>query len=75
MMWGSGMWGWGLLWMVVFWGALVAGIVWLVQAATSSRDRTDGGRTGRQLLDERLARGELSIEEYEQRRRVLDERA
>lgn len=72
MMWGSGMWGWGLLWMLVFWGALIAGVVWLVTAASSPRARTDGAATGRRVLDERFARGELSIEEYEERRRVLD---
>lgn len=74
MMWGSGM-GWGLLWMLMFWGAFIAGIVWLVTAATGPRDRTDGSATGRRVLDERFARGELSIDEYEQRRRVLEERA
>jgi hypothetical protein len=34
MMWGSGWWFGGLLWMVLFWGLLVAGVVWLVRAIT-----------------------------------------
>ncbi len=72
MMWSTGMWGFGLLWMVLFWGLLIAGIVWLVQAAVDRPQRRTGTDDPRQLLDERFARGELSTQEYEERRRVLD---
>lgn len=75
MMWGAGMWGWGVLWMLVFWGALITGIVWLVRTATDPRGRPDASTTGQRLLDERFARGEVSIEEYEERRHALEHRA
>jgi putative membrane protein len=73
-MWGAGMWGWGVLWMLVFWGALITGVVWLVRTATD-RVRPDASTTGRRLLDERFARGEVSIEAYEERRHALEHRA
>ncbi len=39
-------------------------IVWLVRAGSMRRDLTDRGR---EILAERLAKGELSIEEYQER--------
>jgi putative membrane protein len=74
MMWDAGMWGWGLLWMLLFWGLVIAGIVWLVRTAADGRDRGRRLDTARTVLDERLARGEMSVEEYEERRRVLSDR-
>ena len=35
-------------------------------------DPADDRRSARRLLDERYARGEISTEEYQERRRVLD---
>jgi putative membrane protein len=73
MMWGSGMWVWGLLWMVLFWGLLVAGVVWLVRSAADRPERgEDGG--ARLILDERFALGEISADEYSDRRRTLEGR-
>ena len=71
MMSGSGMWGWGLLWMVLFWGLVIAGIAWLVHVAIDRPERGREADTARTVLDERLARGELSVEEYERRRETL----
>ena len=71
MMSGSGMWGWGLLWMVLFWGLVIAGIAWLVRVAIESPERGREADTARRVLDERLARGELSVEEYQRRRETL----
>lgn len=74
MMWGTGMWGWGLLWMALFWALVIVGIVWLVRLASDRPDRRDDADQARQLLDERFARGELSVAEYRQRRGVLEGR-
>lgn len=41
MMWESGWWVGGLVWMVLFWGLLVAGIVWLVRAVMDDLMRGD----------------------------------
>lgn len=71
-MWGAGgMWGLGMmLMMVVFWGAIIAGIVlvirWLsAQGGGSSPDRA------LDILRQRYARGEIDREEFEAKRRDL----
>jgi putative membrane protein len=69
-MWGYGF-GWvGWLIMLAVWVLFVVGMVWLVRTlATPSGGGSD--QNSRRILDERFARGELSVEEYEDRRRVL----
>lgn len=69
-------WGWchtpgwsGGLWHLAFWTAVGGLLVWLVIAAT--RGRTDPRHDVRATLDERLARGELSPEEYREHREAL----
>ena len=73
MMWGSGMWGWGLAWMVLSWGLLVTGVVWLLRSAVDGPGR-GAGQDARLILDERFARGEISADEYSDRRRTLEGR-
>ena len=73
--------GWGgwfamVLVMVVFWGLLVAVVVALVRtggrgSSGAANDPTDA----RRILDERLARGEIQIEEYEALKRALAARS
>ena len=67
---GGGWWVLMVLGMVLFWGLVIAGIVWLARAGIG--DRPGGGAKGaKEVLDERLATGEISVEEYERRREVL----
>ncbi len=48
-------------------------VVVLIVGGGVRRDRAGGDRgSARRLLDERYARGEISTEEYRQRRRALD---
>jgi uncharacterized membrane protein len=54
--------------MVAWWVLVVAGIVWLVRSIAA---QPEGRHDARQLLDERFAAGELSVDEYQQRRRTL----
>lgn len=68
MMWGGGMGSFGWLVMVTWWVLVVAGIVWLVRSVAG---QPDSRGSARRLLDERFAAGELSVEEYQQRRRTL----
>ncbi len=67
--WGPG--GWILmgLMMILFWGLVVAGIFWLVRSLGWGGQRRESSAL--ELLDQRLARGEVSVEEYEERRRAL----
>jgi putative membrane protein len=60
-----------LIFMLLWWGLLAAGIVWLVRVANRPADTSSRAR---QILDERFAAGEISAEEYEARRHVLERR-
>jgi putative membrane protein len=79
--WSTGDWVAMFLMMAVFWGALIAVVVWAVRSLRP--DRTDppsrptaqqtsepGGRA-EQILDERFARGELTAEEFTRSRDLL----
>ena len=59
-----------MLGMVVFWGLVILGVVWLVRefGHPSRRSSADDPLT---ILDRRFANGEITAKEYEQRRRLL----
>jgi putative membrane protein len=69
MMLDGGMGSFGWIFMTAFWVLVIAGVVWLVR--TAGRPSEDGRGSARRILDERFANGDLSVEEYEQRRRAL----
>ncbi len=79
MMWhsGDGM-GWWMLfggiWMVVFWGAIIAFAVWGIRKLTD-REGSGSSPTGKgdalQTAKERYARGEITKEEYEEIKRTI----
>jgi len=71
MWWDGGHWYWGVVMMIVFWGAIVA-IVYLAFRGRANHEHRPGAR---ELLDERLAKGELSEEEYQRKRAALESRA
>jgi putative membrane protein len=56
--------------MVVFWGLVIVGVVWLIRALMAER-QGHGGASPIEVLDRRLASGEISPEEYRERRDVL----
>lgn len=67
------MWGYGMNWvswfvMLTWWVLVVAGTVWLVRSVGAHAEDCGGAR---RLLDERFAAGDLSVDEYQQRRRAL----
>ncbi len=70
------MWGWGVGWwwvlmpigMIIFWGGIVALIVWAIRQFTEGR----GGKGDAiDIARARYARGEISREEFDQIRRDL----
>ena len=65
-----GGWAWG--WMVLAWVAFFAIIFYAVRVASNGSQRR---ATATEILAERFARGEISIEEYEERRAVLKRKA
>ena len=69
MMWGID-WYWGMAMMVVFWGAIVAVVYFAVRKPRDARRPTP-----REILDERLATGQLTKEEYARMQGILEDTA
>lgn len=84
MMSGDG-WGWMeggvmMLMMLIFWGGLIAVVIFAVRGSLGSSRASPGAATrttpdANEILSQRFARGEISEEEFEQRRLVLERRA
>lgn len=67
--WDTGwMWVWGTL-MMLTWVAILAGVAWVLIRHGREAQTTSG--RAREVLDERLASGEISPEEYRERRDLL----
>lgn len=74
-------WGWhhgdvGIEWwivmmlgMIVFWGAIIALVVWALRNGIGSRQPPQ--ETAQETLRRRLADGSITVEEYEQRQATL----
>jgi len=60
-----------MLWMLLFWGLIVFVVVWLLRGGTG---RTGDKEDAIRILDRRFAEGELSPEEYRERKAALTER-
>jgi putative membrane protein len=67
---GSGWWVVMMVGMLIFWGLVIVGAVWLVREFMHGRE-TSGPDTPLALLDRRFAAGEISAEEYRERKAVL----
>lgn len=73
--------GWGHLFfgglmMLLFWGGLIVLVVAVVRGLGRSENRgreNTSGSAALDILQERYARGEIDQEEYDQRRRTLEE--
>jgi len=64
----------GWILMLLFWVFVAAGTVWLVLTLTGSQSRPPReGDAALRILQERLARGEIDIEEFKARRAALEE--
>lgn len=70
--WGMmGGWG-GMLFMALFWIALILLIVWVVRAVIGTSGTGNSGQSNaRAILDQRYARGEITRKEYEQMRKDI----
>ena len=67
--------GYGTWMMLLFWGVLVALVVWAVIRMTRHSSPPTSAEGPRQILDRRFASGELDAEQYGEARRVLDGRS
>lgn len=63
----------GILGMLLFWGGVVVLVIWAVRSiANRPLPATPPPPTPRQILDERLARGETTVADYEKARAALE---
>ena len=63
--WDHAGWGWWFPFGLIFWLGLTALVVYLVMRV--NRPQPSGARSARDILAARLARGEISPDEYEER--------
>ena len=77
--WMHGGWGWGwmtmmMVPMVLFWGAIIFGIFWLIRRASPgdpTRREAPVKESPVEILERRFAEGAITAEEYQARREVL----
>ena len=73
--WSDGMGWWmllGGLWMLAFWGLLIALVVWGIKKVTEPKEpQAPGRRSPLDIAKERYAKGEISREEFEQLKKDL----
>jgi putative membrane protein len=76
--WGVGSWIAMSVMMVVFWGGLIALVVWLIRGSQrqdpdqhAAERPVDPAQRGEELLAERFARGEIDEDEFTRRRELL----
>jgi len=63
--------GFGWLFMVLFWALVIMAIIYLVKMLTGGTDAVTPKETAEDILKKRFARGELSREEFEKALQVL----
>lgn len=71
-------WGWvgvGMVHMLLFWGLIILAIVALARYLSNSSKSAGSAeqKTSLDILKERFARGEIDSDEYEERKRVLND--
>ena len=75
MMGGWGMGWFGMIFMSIFWGLVIIGLVflikWLIQNTRKEVGTSNGGSKALDILKERYARGEIDKEEFEGKKRDL----
>lgn len=69
--WGWGWMGFGAAWMILFWGAIVALVVWAISRLSGDRERRGEqwrweSRSPLDIAKERYARGEITQEQFQQ---------
>jgi putative membrane protein len=71
--WNGGWWIVMAIGMVLFWGLVIFGVVWLVRELSGARGQEKSEPGALAILDRRFADGTISTEEYRERRAVLTE--
>ena len=59
--------------MILFWAAVILGIVWLARGGFDG-PRRERRETPTEILDRRFAEGSISAEDYDERRKIITDR-
>lgn len=63
----------GGIWMILFWGVIIGLIVWAITRVTGSqRGRSSSDETPLEIARKRLARGEITVEQFEELKSRLE---
>lgn len=69
---GTPWWGWVLMCVgLLAFSAVVIGAIWYAVSTATRREPPERDRSPKQILDERLARGDIDADEYAKRREAL----
>jgi len=69
MMWGG--WSMGWIFMIIFWGLLIVGLIFLIRYLMGATKAGRGEESAIDILKKRYARGEINKEEFEQKKKDL----
>ncbi len=70
--WMGGMWGMGMMFMMLlFWFLVIVGLILVVRWFLSDQRERRGGDSALEILRQRYARGEINKEEFEAKKRDL----
>ena len=64
--------GFGWIFMILFWGLVILGIVYLVKLIAGGSNKGDQSETALDILKKRYARGEISKDEFEQMKKEIN---
>lgn len=65
---------WMAVSMLLFWAGVIVLLVWGIRTFSDRARPPEPPRRALEVLEERLARGEIDVEEFEQRRAALEGR-
>lgn len=68
---GMGMGGGGMIFMALFWGVIIVGVIYLIKLMTDKHRSGSQTESAEEILRKRYAKGEISQEEFEKIRKDL----